>query len=388
MRVSRDKTEFPQSSHLVFENYIAKRFSNDRDRLAARFALTAQAARTVAEQAAYCMSAEPGLGLSPQRNALLDAMARAGFPAGEETRTALSALEYLRLARPVEEADGQTGGFTFAHRRFQEYFATCLIMRESTRADPLSLLTDGRWRETAVTLLQTQSDTAIQPLLQQAGKLLRHMTAVLPPAAEPSAADAGPAVPFEAAAVFGWPPGSLHLLGLLQDGLPSGDHRRPPEIGDLAGRLLTAAYASHQLHDRRWAVQACLAAEPEIAWGLIRDAFDSDSGWLREAAFAQAGRLTPTPHDVRQQVRAALAQLAAGGRLRQQRLEVDAQLRRLPDPQGELLLAALFRRVPFVDSILWAALTVSVAITLGFSGATLAELATAAVAHISVYLVS
>ena len=235
----RDMDEFPKTSHVVFENYVAKRFNDDNERLINRFALTAQAVRTMAEQAAYCMAAQPGLGLSPSRSALVESMQQAGFETAANTGSALDGLEYIRLARAAESADGQTDGFTFAHRRFQEYFATCLVMRESSRADPASLLTDGRWRETAVTLFQTQGEAAIQPLLRLATQLLTEMTGLLDGsdeaslAPDSSAVDGGRNVDRESLTNFNWPPRSLHLLGLLQDGLPSGDRRRPSDLAPL-----------------------------------------------------------------------------------------------------------------------------------------------------------
>jgi hypothetical protein len=360
----RDMKEFPQSSHIVFENYVAKRFHDDRERLMRRFKLTSQMVRVMAEQAAYCMAAQPGLGLSPARPVLLAGIQQAGFDVGVNPTAALDALEYLRLARAAESADGKTNGFTFAHRRFQEYFATCLVMREKSRTDPLSLLTDGRWRETAVTLFQTQDRAEIRPLLEQARQLLSRMTAQLGSsngeiAIEADISAMGGSADLNrkvAATPFDWPPGSLHLLGLLQDGLPSGDPRRSEEVEILAGKLLRVAYSDGQLHDRRWAVEVCLAADPETAWDLVRRAFASGSGWLREAAYTQAGQLDQVPDDVRQEMRGVLAELAAEGRLRQQRLAIEAQLQRLPDPRPELLLERLLLIAPLVDASLWGAL--------------------------------
>jgi hypothetical protein len=389
----RDMKEFPHTSHVVFENYVAKRFEDDSKRLVNRFGLTAQTVRTVAEQAAYCMAAQAGLGLSPTRTALVESMRQSGFRLGSSTAAALDGLEYIRLARASESADGQANGFTFAHRRFQEYFATCLVMRESSRADPVSLLTDGRWRETAVTLFQTQSEAAIQPLLSQATQLLTGMVASFDGFREnntetdDSAADTSRSPDSEAVTGFIWPPGSLHLLGLLQDGIPSGDHRRPADLGLLTGRLLKVAYSRGQLHDRRWAVEVCLAADPDTARDIVRQAFASPSGWLREAAYAQAGRLDEIPDDVRQEIRSVLAQLSAGGRLRQQRLAVDAQLRRLPDPRPELLLERLFLITPLADALLWAALVFALTIVFGLTPYASGLIAVAAlIGHIMLYV--
>jgi NACHT domain len=376
----RDMPEFPSSSHVVFENYVAKRFRDDSSRLSARFGLTSAQVRVVAEQAAFCMSAQADLGLSPRRVALLDAMRSIGYHVDDSTAVALDALEYLKLARSVAGPDGSTDGFTFAHRRFQEYFATCVVMAEATRISPLSLLTDGRWRETAITLFQTQGEDAIQPLLTQATDLLRGMTAQVTALAPGDGPEDDPP-PFD------WPAGSLHMLGLLQDGLPSGDPRRPADLGELTGKLLTTAGAHGQLHDRRWVTETCLTADPDTAWEIIRQAFASKSGWLREAAYTQTGRLYPIPGDVRQQVRGVLAGLAGGGRLRRQRLDVDAQLRRLPDPRPELLLTWLFILVPFIDAAMWTVLTIAMSVVFGLFGMKLAALAAGALAiHVVVYI--
>lgn len=344
----RDGHDFPRSSHTVFEAYIAKRFTGDDARLQRRFGISAAAVRAFAEQAAFSMAAEPGLGLSPTRPELLAAIRHQGYDVSEPTGVKmLNALEYLRLARSVETAGDGSAGFTFSHRRFQEYFATCLVLSKETRVEPRRLLTDGRWRETAVTIMQTQSDEAVAPLLAEAERLLAAMV---------NATEAPDDDGADGTRSFDWPAGSLHLLGLLQAGLVHGGRGLPPRLQSAAARLLTLAHENGQLHDRRWAVDVCLVAEEDTAHGLLRKAFASSSGWLREAAYAQTGRLAEIPPDLRQEMRRVLSGLAAGGQLRRQRLAIDAQLRRLSDPGPERLLKNLFIAVPLIDAVLLAVL--------------------------------
>jgi hypothetical protein len=363
-------SRFPRNSHVVFEGYIARRFDKDAERLREGFRLGVTTVREVGEQAAYCMAAYPGLGLSPDRAELLTAIEQAGFPVTEETGRALDALQEMRLARrPGNDngdrlngegdstSDGNDKSFAFAHRRFQEYFATCLVLREPWRADPASLLGDGRWRETAVTLFQAQ-DQALEPLLSQAAEMLANMTAQLPASGDQQE-------PGVKRAPFRWPPGSLHLLRLLQDGLPVGDPRRSAEITQAAGALVRAGYDHGARYDQRWAVEVCLIAERETALSVLRQAFGGDSPWLREAAYAQVGLLDEIPDDLRKEIRSVLAGLAAGGRLRQQRLAVDAQIQQLPDPRPERFLKRLFLSAPFVDAALWFVLGLTCTIFMG-----------------------
>jgi hypothetical protein len=355
---------FPSNSHVVFESYVARRLEDDVERLHQRFGLNADVVRAVGEHSAYCMAAHPGLGLSPSRIDLIAAMKQAGFVVNSSTESALDALEYMRLARKAESVDGDAGGFTFAHRRFQEYFATCLVLQEPDRIDPTRILMDGRWRETAVTLFQTQ-DEALGPLLEQATVLLANMVTMLEPLdsnANNATASTGlgltppPDEGIDRSTPFAWPRGSLHLLRLLQDGLPIGSQRRSSELSLSSGQLIETGYERGQLYDRRWAIEVCLAANREMALKILRKAFQSGSGWLREAAYAQVGNLDEIPSDLRQQMRGMLAGLAAGGRLRDQRLAINAQLQRLPDPQPELFLERLFLSLPYVDAALWIAL--------------------------------
>lgn len=339
----RDSDTLPNGSHMVFENYVAKRFQDDDGRLQRRFGVSSQTVRKVAEQVAFCMAATPGLGLSPSRVALMEAMTAAGFDLHDETDVSLDALEYLRLARPVDSVRGDHKEFTFAHRRFQEYFCTCLVLNDPSRADSHKLLTDGRWRETTVTLLQTRDANTIRSLLQTASQLLGSMTANLRGPGEDNST--GPLA-------FQWPAGSLHLLSVFQAAFSPGDPRMPTDLRQASGLIVKAAFDQGQLHDRRWAVEVCTAADADTTVHVLRSAFSSDSPWLQEAAYANVGRLATVPPDLRIQIRRLLAGLAAGGQLRRESRAVSARLSRLARPEPEILLKRFLIATPIIDASL------------------------------------
>ena len=343
-----------------------------------RFGLTAESVRLTAEKAAYCMAAEVGLGLSPSRTTLIKVMQKYGFTTSRSIELSLDALEYLRLARAVEGEAGAIRGFTFAYRPFQEYFATCLVLRESSRVDSRRLLTDGRWRETAVTMFQTQDAGATQALLGSAEELLANMISDTEQTFDAAADDSTEeATELKEGMLFDWPPGSLHLLSLLQDGLPAGDKRRSSAVEVLAGHLLRSATLHGQLHDRRWAVEVCLAADPKSSQEILRTAFRSGSGWLREAAYAQAARLEKVPDDLRADAQRA-CWTRCWGRLRQQRVAIEAELRRRTDWRPERLLERVFLFTPPIDGALWlvlATLCLSLSDGSGFAVVVVAMLA-------------
>jgi hypothetical protein len=167
---------FPENTHVVFETYIHSRLSRDTDRLRRRFGKTPSEVRVAAECLAFVMMADPGLGLSPTRDQLRQASVRLGLDLGPDFDVLVDGLEFLKLARSeVVISSGESRPFTFAHRRFQEYFATSVVLREPDRVSSKELLTNALWRETAIVLLQIQSPEAIQPLLATALQLLNSL---------------------------------------------------------------------------------------------------------------------------------------------------------------------------------------------------------------------
>jgi hypothetical protein len=341
---------FPENSHTVFEQYVNTRLQRDQQRVEKRFSgLRTQDIRRAAECAALSMAAQPQLGLSPSRTNLVAAMVSAGFES--VAATALEALEFIKLAR-FEKTDADKT-FTFAHRRFQEYFATCVVLRSPTLVDARQLLTDARWRETAVVLLQTQSLEKMQPLLHCAYEVLEDVRAKLE-------AMYGTLVPARLdddsaerpASALQWPPLALHVLALLQAGYTGRAEQVPPTLRALCGRIVSMANFVGALADRKWAVEvAGIIPETDLVW-LLRDAFRSNSGWMRAAAYQQVGRLREIPADVATSVRAALLNLFMSGRLRQEQDATYAHLMRIPRSRNFMNAMRLLLRCAVLDAIL------------------------------------
>ncbi|GIF03554.1 NACHT domain-containing protein [Actinoplanes siamensis] len=324
--VARNGT-LPRASHEVFEDFVADRLRRDAGRVRQRFGLDGAAVRSAAEQAAFCMAAEPGLGLSPGHDELAAAVARR-FGPRPAPRAGLDALALVRLA-------GGEDRFSFVHRRFQEFFATALVLRDTSLVSAERLLTDGRWRETAVTLLQTHDAAATTELIEEAGRRLRA------------------AIPARSRAKrFTWPSGVLHLLSVLTAGLGAASVTRiGAPVRALVGRLLRRAYEKGSRTDRMWAIEnAALAPDPERD-ELLDRAAAGPSLMLRETAFAQVGRLRSMTPALERQVRAILIGQAATGRLWRERATVAAGLRRLPEPRPFLQLYGVLLLTPAADAL-------------------------------------
>jgi hypothetical protein len=136
----KDNGEFPQHLHAVFASYVAARFAADAPRVEGQRKLSSTTVRAYAEEICFCMAAVDGLGLSPSRRRLQAAMTEQGRLTPSRLDAVLNALIDMRLGRwepnPNDSADPT---FTFNHRRIQEYFAACVLLRVPDRVAPTTL---------------------------------------------------------------------------------------------------------------------------------------------------------------------------------------------------------------------------------------------------------
>jgi hypothetical protein len=211
----------------------------------------------------------------------------------------LDALKTVQLGGGPADGAG-TAGFQFRHRRIQEYFAPRHVLKHPSRVAPQRLLTDERWRETAVTLLQTGAPGDRAMLFDTAERLLRERLIMLkrnhpalaglidaPPADLPALQRYGAAPSQE----FPWPPDSLHLLGVLQTVLPKlSDADDAAGLRGLCDALLIAAVATGSLLDERLALELAGAGSAVRLSLLVRWGFASGSKWLAEASYRHKPR--------------------------------------------------------------------------------------------------
>lgn len=338
----RDGGPFPTNSYTVFEDYVSRRLERDSPAVQRRFAVTAEQLRATAEEVAFTIGIEPSLGLSPSVDALAAAMAARGLPAGKHLTAGLSALVYTKLMRTdANQQDPNLQQVAFSHRRFQEYFATCVVLKDLQAVPPRILLKDARWRETAVTIFQTQPTASVRPVIESAVRMLDyHLKALSPDTDAP-----------ENSSDRIWLSGLLHLLRILDAGIVA-HGGAVARVQRRVDSILGITLEKGVLTDQKWSIDVAGAASEKFRLELFRQAFKGHSQWLRTAAYRQLGRLRELPTDIADAVRRTLITMTQGGELRRERLRVDAQLRRLSQPREFLRCLRLLLAVPVVDFIL------------------------------------
>lgn len=313
----------PRRVHDVYADFFSHRLGRDEQRVRQAYHLGPDELHRAAEGISYCMASHPELGLSPALPALSAALSTMELCRGMDLDDAVDALVELRLGSIERDALGSRR-FGFAHRRFQEYFATSVALAHPELVEAGLLLRDPRWREPAVVLLQTQQGERFRDLTARATQLLEGWTVEEDPKAEPSIRP------------FPWPEGMLHVLGLLQDGLAGRIEDVPEALRIRVGAIISRVRTSGTLLDHKWALEVAGVAPQEVLLSEIQNAFRSPSAWLRDVAVRQTESLTEIPDSIHREIRGWLIRQMWAGRLIPELPAIRAQLARLPGKERYL----------------------------------------------------
>ncbi|HLL30987.1 MAG TPA: NACHT domain-containing protein [Allosphingosinicella sp.] len=314
--------QFPRSSFELMQKYISHRFVRDSDRVSSRYSIDSEAVNEIAQAAAFAMTESRGLGLSPNRGRLEAAVAQISGYTEEHVTKALNALIYMRLARTDDAPDPE---LTFAHRRFQEYFVTQALLSGAHEVSPRKLLTDARWRETAVALLQHQDAVRTAPLLDEAALRLTDLMGEGELSDDPG--HGGRYRP--AVGTWVWPTGVLHILGILHAGIPG--ERLPSQLRQIVGRLVDGAFRHGDLLDAKLALQVAGPASEEVIVNGVRAALRVRSVWLEDAVYWLAARLSKPNPDVALAIARSIARLVEQGELGRLYASTRTYIQRLPN---------------------------------------------------------
>ncbi len=382
--------EFPKHTHHVFNDYVWKRLKTDEARLE-RFSKTPGEIRDAAERLAFCMTADTGIGLSPTLDQLETSTKRFNLGLGTDFCVFIDAITFLKLGHLEESAQEGNKYFTFAHRRFQEYFATAVVLREPDRVDVSSLLTNARWRETAVVILQTQSLEMVNPIFSQVHLLLaQNMADLQKNNKKDSEEKVSVVLPHYSLGGLGkrlfesfktsrskidefirtvesfihlneeesrlslpmnWPKNLFHILGILQEGLSTKYDLIPENIRQTIDDLLLTIMRNGSLDDRKWALEVAGCASLDVVEKSIDIGFSSPGAWVKNPAILQVSRLPQIPERFSKHIISNLFISAQEQLLLNRRYEIYAQFSRFSDT-NYLNAASLIVWMPLMDFFL------------------------------------
>ena len=353
----KQSKKFPENSYLVYENYIDSRFKRDENRLKQSFGLNASKVREAAESLAFCMTAEYGLSLSPSRKELKKAINHQNISLDSELSKLLDALEFIKIGRAetITTDQGVQKTFTFSHRRFQEFFATALILRGSKKVNSRELLTNGKWRESAVVILQTQSEEDIQELLVISNEIVK--TAITDLECQNYSqtnifCQSEAEIKHNKREIIIWPKEFFHVLKIIQDGLILRNRKLSGRmLQDVDDTLMFGMDKGSRL-DNKLCLEVSGVASQRVQEEILKYAFSLESYWLEITGYKQIHFLEKINIFFSACIRESLLSKALSGDLYKNKQATKTYIQRIND-DGEIFDAfQLIALIPSVASVI------------------------------------
>ena len=340
-RYRADNDRPPETMADAFQGFVRRRLADDADRLAG-MGLSPAAIESGAAEIAFRMTAERGLGLKPDPGLLLATLNDGSWTLEVPPERIVDVLIEVNLAG-IERVDGAAEFRFKPHRRFHEYFATRAVLADPGRLTVSELLWGEKWRDTAVTLLETAELEDQYGVREELRRLTRDWAETR---GLPSNIDGVPITAMDPlklrqalqeiprdneARDFCWPDDSLHPLEILNNAGARGARQDPATAANV-DRLLLAAFMSGKRLLQKTALELAHAGSRDGVLWLLNAAFESNSALLSNLAMEQAKLMPALPGSILPRIRESLAAQWARGELTNATAHVTRKRLKLLDP--------------------------------------------------------
>jgi hypothetical protein len=287
---------------------------------------------------AVLFAERPELSLAPRYDEIALVSAESKWVQPEKLEPLLSALIDFKIGRSdVKEARLGDRRFSFAHRRYQETLFVEHLAKNPDHISHTELLLDSRWREFAVTLLQSQPASIVRMFTSEATLLITRLELPLIPISSELGSN------FYYSEWAAQP--LLHLLKLLNEGLARRLDDVPDALRAAIADQLIPRWLKGDLVDKLMILRhGCLlpAAQYQeiLEWGML-----SKIEVVQEACFKNAQYLGSTERKLNGWIRLRLADevIAADNRIELHKL--DALSHRLPRDLGAPVIFARCKKL-------------------------------------------
>jgi hypothetical protein len=254
----------------------------------------------------------------------------------------LRALVDVKIGRSdVHEARSGDRRFSFSHRRYQETLFCRVLADDPSYLPSNELITNSRWREYSVTLLQTQTKERILPLLDAA-------TVVLKKAARVQQAIAATPYVRSAAAYYDWH-GSSHeiadLLHLLQEGLSARLSDLPGSLQDAVELFLGPRWTNGDWFDQKGVLELSGTLPQTVLCDRLGVAVRDGTPDFQNVVFRQIAHVVDLPPNLALWVRRRLSDEVLRAKDKNEMLRLEALSYRLPERVGAILVLDRSRKL-------------------------------------------
>jgi hypothetical protein len=316
------------SAYSVFSSFIESRLHREESRIIQQ-GMTLERVLKFATVAAFCMTSDGALALSPEVGELCNAVGETDptgllKPAGEKI---LAMLSHLGIGK-ISSDDSKTRRFKFVHRRVQEFLATRCIDSGARHVPDERLLQDGSWRETAIVLIQTGSRERVRQIALCAADLLQSKVSALSRLPDND---------------WNWPLGAFGMLRMLHLGFANRPDYVPSALSEVAQTISMIGQDGGRPSDLIMAIEICGVGPQAFRDQLLVNALGTDVDELKQAAFQYLGGAAAISDEFEVVIRGSLMRAVHERRLTRDWEQVIAGLSRLKQARRLIESARLLR---------------------------------------------
>ncbi len=345
-RYVKEENAAPINDHDLLSRHIERLAYRDPDYTKKRYTLTPEQLLQGATQLAVLFAQNTELSLAPSQDEIADVLARRGESI-DHFENLLAALIDVKIARSdVQEARHGDRRFTFSHRRYHETLFVHYLSENPDVIPPRELLTNLRWREYTVTLLQTQPLDLLTGILEEAELLLKEHAQAQEPV--PILPEFGGHLSY-----YEWDDKiEVSLLNLLQEGFSKRIREIPEGVSKQTAALLEPRWRDGDEYDRVMVLEAGGTLPQEVLVEYLTYAVEfSSESTMWDIAFRKIAFLSDINEELSAWVRGRLSTAILIAGHQSDVLKLEALSVNLPDPVGASLVFSRSLSVRKMDFI-------------------------------------
>jgi hypothetical protein len=176
-RYVRENESSPRNEHELLYRHVDSLCERDEDYVVSRWGLDAAAMKEAAAELARIFALAPDMGLSPSIDEIVKEVKADSVIFGR-VESVIEALTYVKVGRmDVAATSRRERRFAFSHRRYHEAVFARYLSENVGVVGERELLSNPRWREYVVALLQMNTPSAEASLIDAAGKMFSSSSA-------------------------------------------------------------------------------------------------------------------------------------------------------------------------------------------------------------------
>ncbi|HHN8238915.1 TPA: NACHT domain-containing protein [Klebsiella quasipneumoniae] len=328
-RYVRDEHRAPGNDHDILLQHIDRLTRREPEYLQRKYNLSPEDLMIGAERLARLFAENDTLSLAPTLDQIINELSDEDIPGGSIERL-VSALVDCKVGRAdVPNAAQGDRRFAFAHRRYQEALFVRYLIHHPETLSATELLTEDRWREYAVTLLQISEIKDVKELLEMASLIL------IERADNQNYIICGESPLPDDLVYFDWSSEvAIRIISLLQDGLAHRSNDIPDYLSTSVLKFLSPRWERGDSWDRCEVLRlGGLLPEGKLV-EYLAEAFEHGTNLEQMNAFRQAAFASELPQEAQSVVLKILFNQVLTSKNRAEQLTLEALAARFPSEMG------------------------------------------------------